>query len=88
MQVLDDGGFVCRRVIEFENTSRDRRAPRELGRPQAPCAGHQREALAVRPDEDWLEHAVTTHADSEFFETRLRERPSRVGRRFVDGIGR
>ncbi len=86
MQVLDDRGFVGLRVIEFEHTSRDRRASRELRGSQAARDGHERDTLSVGADEDWLEHVVTTHAQSEFFEARLGERPSRVGRRFVDGV--
>ena len=47
MQVLDDGGFVCGGIIEFQNAARDRGAPCELRGSQTARPGHQHEALAV-----------------------------------------
>ena len=73
MQVLDDGGFVCCGIIEFQNAARDRGAPCELRGSQTARPGHQHEALAVGSNENRLEHAVTTHTGGEFFETRFRK---------------
>ena len=88
MQVLDDRRFVGRGLIEFEDTRGYRRAACELGGSKPPCAGDQHEAVAIGAHEDRLQHAVTTDAGGQFVEAGLGERAPRIGRRFVDGVGR
>ena len=73
-------------VIEFKDTRGHRLTARELCGTQPPRTGDQHEALAVRAYEDRLQNAVTADARRQLVEAGLRERPPRIGRRFVDHV--
>ena len=80
LDILDQSDFECLVVAELADDRRYVVQPRPLGRAPAPFAGDDLEAVAMRADDDRLDHAARLDGGGELGQSLLGEDPAGLAR--------
>ncbi len=79
LDILDQRDFQRLLVAEFTHDRRNLVQPRLLRRTPTPFAGHDLEAVAMRPDDDRLDDAARRDRFGQLSQPVLGEDPARLG---------